>query len=280
MHIAYDIASLKKLLQPLALNKKQVGFVPTMGALHQGHLSLIERAKKENDIVVCDIFVNPTQFNNPEDYSSYPVTLEQDIAQLTKAQNDILFLPSEKEMYPNGYVVETIDLGVLGKVMEGKYRPGHFDGVVTIVRKLFDIVRPHRAYFGEKDYQQLLVVKRLVSLFNLNIEILACPTIREPDGLAMSSRNMRLSPEGRKKAAYLYKALLEAKDHFDKGQYTSQFLPEIKQKYLPYIQWEYLEIRDQHTLEEIPKKDTSHTARIFAAGYVENVRLIDNLILV
>ncbi|HFB61616.1 MAG TPA: pantoate--beta-alanine ligase, partial [Bacteroidetes bacterium] len=176
---------------------KTIGFVPTMGALHEGHLELMRRARKENDLLVVSIFVNPIQFNNPDDLKKYPRTLEDDMEKLKSVDCNVLFAPDAAEMYPEK-VTTQYDFGELDKVMEGKFRPGHFNGVAVVVKKLFDIVQPHRAYFGEKDFQQLAIIKKLVEMENIPVEIVPCPIVRDPAGLAMSSRNRLLTPEQRK----------------------------------------------------------------------------------
>ncbi|RLD95742.1 MAG: pantoate--beta-alanine ligase, partial [Bacteroidetes bacterium] len=190
---------------------KSIGLVPTMGALHQGHMSLVEKAAAENDVVVVTIFVNPTQFNDPSDLDLYPRTLDQDLELLRQLEADLVFVPAVKEMYPDEET-QVFDLGGLDKVMEGKHRPGHFNGVAQIVSKLFLMIRPHRAYFGQKDFQQLVVIRRLVEILDMNLTIVSCPIIREKDGLAMSSRNTRLSKEERKLAPFIYETLVHASE--------------------------------------------------------------------
>ncbi|KAA2242502.1 pantoate--beta-alanine ligase [Chitinophaga agrisoli] len=196
-----------------------VGFVPTMGALHQGHLSLIQQARQQCNIVVCSIFVNPTQFNDPADFEKYPVTIEKDITLLTAAHTDVLFLPAVAEMYPEGLSAPGphYDFGALETVLEGEYRPGHFQGVGRVVHKLLDIVQPQQLFMGQKDLQQCLVVKRLLKLIESPAEMIICPTLRETDGLAMSSRNMRLSPAERQQAVAIYKTLSYIKDQLQQG---------------------------------------------------------------
>jgi pantoate--beta-alanine ligase len=187
---------------------KQIGFVPTMGALHDGHIALIDRSKKDTAITVCSIFVNPTQFNNPGDYQKYPNTIEQDIVRLETAGCDALFLPSIAEMYPQGTAgLEQYDLGYLETLLEGKFRPGHFQGVCQVMFRLLSMVQPHKLFMGQKDYQQCMVVSRLLQLMQSPTELITCPTLREADGLAMSSRNLRLSTEDRQKATTIYKCL-------------------------------------------------------------------------
>ncbi|MBT8194997.1 MAG: pantoate--beta-alanine ligase, partial [Bacteroidia bacterium] len=191
---------------------KTIGFVPTMGALHSGHLSLIERAKASCDLVVCSIYVNPTQFNNPDDFENYPQTLKTDIDKLDLANCDFVFTPTFDELYESKSDLLDIDLSSLEKNMEGEYRPGHFLGMVTVVKKFFDIIEPDKGFFGEKDFQQLAIIKYMVSYFQLPVEIVGCPTVRENDGLALSSRNALLNKEQREAAPLIYKALGELKN--------------------------------------------------------------------
>jgi len=202
-----------------------IGFVPTMGALHEGHLSLIHTSKAQSSLTVCSIFVNPTQFNDPADFEKYPITIEKDIQMLIAAGTDVLFLPAVAEMYPEGITAPAshYDFGALETVLEGAHRPGHFQGVGRIVHKLLDIVQPHKLFMGQKDLQQCLVVNRLLQLIDSPAEMVICPTLREPDGLAMSSRNMRLSPDERKNAVALYKAL----SYIKTGLATGGSLPAI-----------------------------------------------------
>jgi pantoate--beta-alanine ligase len=263
------------------LNKegKKIGFVPTMGALHYGHISLIERAKKENELVVASIFVNPTQFNNPADLLNYPRTPENDLKMLEENGTDVLFIPSIEEMYPSKSLEEIkLNIGRLGEVMEGVFRPGHFNGVVQIVSRLFNIVKPDKAYFGEKDFQQLSVIRFMVKSLMYNVQIVACPTIREKNGLAMSSRNLKLSEEGKQEAEKISRALYFIKDNREK--YTPA---EIKHKAIEMIEstgrlkTEYIEIADDETLEPISDWNESKNPRSFAAVFCEGIRLIDNM---
>jgi pantoate--beta-alanine ligase len=210
MLIFNTISEIQHYLKTQQRAGKKIGFVPTMGALHAGHISLIERAKTENDLVVCSIFVNPTQFNNPDDLKKYPRTLELDCKLLLSSGCDVVFAPSAEEMYPNLPHLR-IDFGTFETVMEGKFRPGHFSGVGIVVSKLFNIVKPVKAYFGQKDLQQVAVIRRMVEELSFDLEIIPCPTWRETDGLAMSSRNSRLSAEARTLAPQIYKALNLAK---------------------------------------------------------------------
>lgn len=259
--------------------KKQIGFVPTMGALHQGHLELVARALEENDRVVCSIFVNPIQFNNPNDLKKYPRTFEQDAALLEAMGCHVLFYPSTSEMYPEPET-RVYDFGLLDKVMEGRYRQGHFNGVAIVVKKLFDIVMPHRAYFGEKDFQQLAIIKALVKMEQTDIEIVPCAIVREPDGLAMSSRNVRLNADQRIHAPLIYQTLLKARQMYT----TSSSLEEVKKEVEkvveqnPFMELEYFEISDTESLAPIrmPKPPKPVVACI--AVNMGEVRLIDNMI--
>lgn len=258
--------------------KKSIGFVPTMGALHQGHLSLINRAKQENNLVICSVFINPTQFNNKDDFDKYPRNFEHDIEQLKQAGCDVVFLPEVKEMYPEENYMQ-INFGSVEDVMEGEFRKGHFNGVATIVSKLFHFCNPTKAYFGLKDLQQVTIIKQLVSALSFPLEIIACPTLREESGLAMSSRNERLSVAGKKTASYLYQSLKICQDVLLKSKNPI----EAKQKAAAYLQEhdginvEYLEITETNKLISIEKINSAELA-ICIAAYVENVRLIDNII--
>lgn len=270
------IKDLQQYLQEKILASKKIGFVPTMGALHKGHISLIDKARNENDIVICSIFVNPTQFNDPTDLEKYPRTPESDSELLKNAGCDVLFSPSIEEMYPEKDT-RVFDFGGIDKVMEGKFRPGHFNGVAQIVTKLFDLIKPHNAYFGKKDFQQLTIIKHIVKTLNIPVNIIACETVREEDGLAMSSRNVRLNEEERKQATYISKALFFIKDNANNFD-----LEELKVKALsilaPHslIKLEYLEIVDTETLLPVNKINAGRTVACIAA-FVGNVRLIDNI---
>lgn len=258
---------------------KKIGFVPTMGALHKGHITLVEKAKDENDIVVCSIFVNPIQFNNPDDLVKYPRTLETDLEMLGESGCDLVFTPSEKEMYPEPD--RTIyDFGELDKVMEGRFRPGHFNGVAIVVRRLLEIASADNAYFGEKDFQQLTIIKKMVHDLVLPVKIVPCPIVREPDGLAMSSRNQRLLPEERAVAPLIFNSLQKAADSF------SFFTPEgLKQMITedfeqnPMFRVEYVEIVDMDTLKPMNDWNDSKQVIICVAVFLGQVRLIDNMVL-
>ena len=272
---------LQQFLAPFYLEKKAVGLVPTMGALHEGHLSLIQKALSENDIVVVSIFVNPTQFNNAEDLEKYPRNLSGDIKTIERlSQEVVIFAPEISEMYESTPKAISFDFGGLDKVMEGKFREGHFQGVATIVEKLFELVKPTRAYFGEKDYQQILIIKSMLEQRKLPVTLVPCPIVREKSGLAMSSRNERLSPEGRKQAAFIYSVLQEAQKLFTTAS-VAEVEAFVKEQFSQKegFDLEYFTITKADTLEEITEKDPSESYRAFITVYVEGVRLIDNIAL-
>jgi pantoate--beta-alanine ligase len=256
---------------------KSIGLVPTMGALHAGHISLVKCSKQQNDITIVSIFVNPTQFNNKDDLLRYPRTLENDLSMLEKEGCDLVFNPDEKEMYP-GPDLRVFSFGNLDKVMEGKHRPGHFNGVAQIVTKLFDTVAPHRAYFGMKDFQQVTIIKKLVSDCEYPIEIVACPIIREADGLALSSRNIRLSPEQRQHAALISRTLFKARQTG-----ASVSIEKLKKTVIdtinkdPYLEVEYFEIVDDNTLQPVKDWEIPCGKVGCIAVNTGNVRLIDNI---
>jgi pantoate--beta-alanine ligase len=270
------------LYQYINLQKQQdksIGFVPTMGALHQGHLSLIDACKGQCDITVCSIFVNPTQFNDPKDFEKYPITIEQDILLLTQKETDILFLPPVPEIYPEGVThLPHYNLGAIENVLEGKFRPNHFQGVCQVVDRLLAIVQPDKLFVGQKDYQQCMVMGKLIALKQLPVQLCIQPTMREEDGLAMSSRNVRLSPEGRKKAAALYRTLLYIKEHL-LNKNTQQLIEDSANRLLAagFDKVEYISIADGNTLQEVTTLDQSATIVVLAAAFLEGVRLIDNM---
>jgi len=259
---------------------KKIGFVPTMGALHKGHMSLINAAKNENKIVVVSIFVNPTQFNNSNDLDKYPRTLDTDIELLEKVQCDIVFIPEVKEIYPIEETSIQFDFSGLEKLMEGKFRPGHFDGVGTVVKRLFEIVKPTNAYFGEKDFQQLQIIKKMVSVLKLPINIVSCPIFREPSGLALSSRNKRLTKIQHKEAALIYKTLLQVKSEF-----KTKSITELEEKVTrifkenKHLNLEYFTIANETTLKPDKKIKETNSYRAFIAVFAGDVRLIDNMAL-
>ncbi len=256
-----------------------LGFVPTMGALHQGHLSLVEKSLQNNDLTIVSIFVNPTQFNNPEDLEKYPRNLESDIAKLQiVSDNVIIYAPTVDDIYEGNTTSKSFYFDGLENQMEGKFRPGHFEGVGTIVKRLFEIVNPTNAYFGEKDFQQLQIIKKLVEKENFSINIVECPIFREENGLAMSSRNERLSPNDRNAAAIIYKTLLEVKHKF-----TSESLSEIALwvnqvfENQSDFKLDYFEIADETTLQTCETKNQNQKCRAFIAVFVNNIRLIDTI---
>ena len=277
MNVYNFIADIQRFVKEKHNSGLKVGFVPTMGALHEGHISLINRAKKENDIVVCSVFVNPIQFNNPADLEKYPRTPEKDIEKLEQAGCDAVFMPTAEEMYPNK-VEDHYDFGDIEHVMEGACRPGHFNGVAIVVRKLFEIVNPNKAYFGEKDFQQLAIIKKMVRDLNMNLEIVPCPIVREIDGLAMSSRNVRLNETERAIAPKIFATLNEAiskKDAMSPSEmkkYTLDKYAEIKE-----FDVEYVEITDEINLKSLENWNECDHARIFVALQLGPVRLIDNV---
>ncbi|WP_118196930.1 pantoate--beta-alanine ligase [Albibacterium indicum] len=260
---------------------KRIGLVTTMGALHQGHLSLMQHTQKLSDILVCSIFVNPTQFNNKEDLAKYPRPIEQDIHMLEQIGCDVLFLPEVEEMY-SGSEEWNIDLDGLDTILEGAFRPGHFQGVTQIVKKLFDAVGPDIASFGQKDYQQFAVIKRMVEIFRLPVELKLCPTVRDSNGLAMSSRNVRLSDHGKTQALALSKALQYASDHIaeERASYS-----EIREEAISILKnaegvdVEYFEICDRETLLPVGQPTAGVSLIVLVAAWVEGVRLIDNMLI-
>ncbi len=257
-----------------------IGFVPTMGALHNGHLSLLEKCLSVDNISVVSIYVNPSQFNDKSDFSNYPRNMQNDTELLMKNGCHIVFAPDNKEMYP----VEDIrvfDFGNMATIMEGKFRPGHFNGVAQIVTKLFDAVEPHRAYFGRKDFQQLAIIRKIVHDYNYKIEIIDCPILREPDGLAMSSRNALLSPEQRKAAPLIYNTLSEIpKMIFHTDITTISSFVESTINSSPFLQVEYFQIVDTHTLDPVTKLTPERPATACIAVFTGNMRLIDNIELI
>ena len=279
MQIFHSKTELHSALNTLRNSGKTIGFVPTMGALHEGHISLVKKAKSASDVVVISIFVNPTQFNNASDLEKYPRIPEKDVPMLKEAGGNILFMPEVSEMYPEGpkSSQKTLPLGSLGEVMEAKHRPGHFDGVITIVRKLFEAVGECKAFFGQKDFQQLAVVRFLVKHENLPVEIISCPIIRETDGLAMSSRNMRLTAEQRRSALVLSKALFAVE-----REWKTKSISELRElvsavmKTEPSVKLEYFEIADRDSLITISEKKNAVAC---IAAFVGEVRLIDNVLL-
>lgn len=278
MKIFNNKKDLKDCLLEYKRSKKTIGFVPTMGALHAGHLSLIEEAKRKNDIVVASIFVNPTQFDNIADLKKYPKTIENDIRLLTSVSCDILFSPSVEEVYSENIISEKFDFDGLEHQMEGKFRDGHFNGVGTVVKTLFKIIEPNIAYFGQKDFQQLQIIKKMVKKNKLNVKIKGCRIFREEDGLAMSSRNSRLSEESREFAPFIYKILRKVEKKFDvKSVAEINKWVENKFKKQHLLKLEYFEIADEKTLKPSKNKDDSKKYRAFIAVFAGEIRLIDNI---
>ncbi len=268
--IKHKIDSLKK--------GTSISFVPTMGALHKGHLSLVQRAKQENDIVVVSIFVNPTQFDKKEDLINYPKTIDQDLKLLKLMNCDIVFTPSAEEIYQNKIKSQLFEFDGLENQMEGKHRTGHFNGVGTIVKRLFEIVTPKNAYFGEKDFQQLQIIRKLVEKFQMPIKIIGCEIFREDDGLAMSSRNTRLTNKHRNAAPFIYKILKQAKIQFGtKNALNVVQWVENEFKNNPLLELEYFEIANEGTLHSIKNKKPKQKYRAFIAVFAGKIRLIDNI---
>ncbi len=270
---------LDNLLQSYRATGHRIGFVPTMGALHEGHLALIKTSGSQNDYTVCSIFINPTQFNNAADFKKYPITLEQDINLLEAAGCDLLFLPSVAEMYPVDEPVMHYDLGPLENILEGKYRPGHFQGVCRIVDKLLDATKPHTLYLGQKDYQQYMVVRKMTSLRNHQLKIQICDTLREPNGLAMSSRNMRLSEADKQKAGALIDTLRKIEQGLQTGD-TSILLQDA-QSFLTSLGFEvdYVAIASAEDLAPVADWDGEQKLVALVAATLSEVRLIDNIFL-
>lgn len=273
-------AKIKSLQQKIQSLQKGtiVGFVPTMGALHKGHVSLIEQAKKECGVVVVSIFVNPTQFDKKEDLINYPKTLDADLEILKSTGVAIVFAPSAQEIYADNIVSENFDFNGLEHQMEGKFRAGHFSGVATVVKRLFEIVKPTKAYFGEKDFQQLQIIRKLVEQEKLTVEIVGCAIKRESDGLAMSSRNLRLNVEQRNAAPFIYKTLQAVKLKFGTESVSSiSNWVENEFKNNSILKLEYFEIANEETLTPITTKKENGKYRAFIAVFADKIRLIDNI---
>lgn len=279
MQVFHTITEIREFLDQKQEQGLKIGFVPTMGALHRGHISLLQQANLENDLVVCSIFVNPIQFNKKDDLDNYPRTLEDDIKKLEEVSCDVLFAPSVKEMYPEP-ILDKFDFGHLDKVLEGAHRPGHFNGVAVVVKKLFEIVKPHRAYFGMKDYQQLRIIQTMVKMLEMNVQVVPCPTQREKDGLAMSSRNVRLTRHERSIAPAISMVLQAIKGKVGK------ITPEQAEKWatsqlnkFSEMDVEYLSIVGAEDLLPVKTWDAKSGVVACAAVNLGKVRLIDNLIL-
>jgi pantoate--beta-alanine ligase len=277
MEIFKEIQSLKAFLSQKG-NSISIGLVPTMGALHAGHLSLIEASKRENQLTVCSIFVNPAQFNNPKDLEKYPRTLDRDLEMLEKAGCTVVFAPDSKMMYEGEPTIK-FDFGDLDKILEGKFRPGHFSGVALVVSKFFNIVKPTVAYFGQKDFQQFKIIEKLVTELKFDLKLKSMPIHREADGLAMSSRNMRLNETERKKAIVFFHALTDAKKMLKSGEQISKIKELVKQKCesVDGIKLEYFELANAENLKST--ESVTNTSVLLIAGFVGEIRLIDNLLL-
>ena len=280
MQIIETQKELSEFLNQMSLENKDIGFIPTMGALHEGHLSLIQQANAENDVCICSVFINPTQFNNPEDFKKYPNDFEKDVKLLESTGCNVVFHPSHDLIYP-GDTPKPIALGVLGNTMEGKFRPGHFEGVVAVVSRFFELISPKNAYFGLKDYQQFSVIKHMTHVLDINVNVIGCKTIRSENGLAMSSRNQLLSEDGIQSASVFYQCLQQARSMYDqekitdiKAHVTAQF------KNLKDCSLEYFDIVDAAELTEINSNSNPNGVVACIAGFVEGVRLIDNLVII
>jgi pantoate--beta-alanine ligase len=278
MQVVKKIDELRNIIKQEKIKGNKIGFVPTMGYLHDGHLSLIKKSKEDNDVTVCSIFVNPTQFGPGEDLDKYPRDIERDMKLLKENKCDILFYPDVKEMYPNGFYTK-VTLSILTDKLCGKSRPGHFDGVATVVTKLINIVNPDSAYFGMKDYQQLLVIKRVVEDLNLDVNIVGCPIVRENDGLAMSSRNVYLTEKERESALSLSKSFKLVSQLIEKGIKNPQEIKQEVCKFIethPFTKIDYIELVDIDTLENL--NELKDKFLLALAVFVGKARLIDNKI--
>lgn len=278
MKVLRTVGELRSAMDAARNAGQTIGLVPTMGALHAGHMSLVDTARHQNDIVVASVFVNPTQFNNPNDLSTYPRTEEADCALLDEHGADYAFIPSVEEMYPEPDT-RVFDLGEVAAVMEGAMRPGHFNGVAQVVSKLFDMVRPTRAYFGEKDFQQIAVIRKMVQLEGFDLEIVACPIKREADGLALSSRNVRLTPEGRKQAPAIH-LILEQSLSLAATKSPDELKHWVKEQIdaVPGLETEYYEIADALTMQPVQNWDSPNGTVGCVTVYCGDVRLIDNIL--
>jgi pantoate--beta-alanine ligase len=280
--ILFKLASqLNQYIQQQKAQNKTIGFVPTMGALHQGHISLIKKSKAQCNITVCSIFVNPTQFNDAKDFEKYPITIDQDIYMLEMAKCDVLFLPSIEEMYPNEIAKsKQYDLGFIETVFEGEYRSGHFNGVCMVVERLLNIVNPNQLFLGQKDYQQCIVIKRLIELMKAEMEVIICPTSREENGLAMSSRNKRLSVEMKDKAKIIYQSFNKIKKDIVANN-AAELVANARESLLQngFDKIDYLCLANAKTLAPVELWDGSTQLVILVAAFTEGVRLIDNMVL-
>jgi pantoate--beta-alanine ligase len=280
MFIFHSGFTLQQFLLYKRLLHTKMGFVPTMGALHEGHLSLIRQSKENCETTVCSIFVNPTQFNDPHDFDKYPKTIDQDLEMLILAGCNILFLPSVKEIYPSGTTnIARYEIGYLETILEGKFRPGHFQGVCQVVYRLLDIVKPDLLFLGQKDFQQFMVIQKLIQIKNINTKLIIGPTLREKNGLAMSSRNLRLNPFERNQAVCIYESLLQMKKNLHTGSVQS-----IKEQSMQFLtskgfKVDYAEIANAESLEIINEWNGSEKVVALVAAYLNGIRLIDNMLL-
>lgn len=281
MMIIRSAAELETFTDRARQNGKSIGFVPTMGALHAGHISLVEQSVKENDFTVVSVFVNPTQFNNPTDLATYPRDEERDLRLLSEAGADAVFMPTVEEVYPGGVenrVRHEFQLGTAAEVMEGKYRPGHFQGVAEVVSRLFSLVRPTRAYFGEKDFQQIAVIRNMVASEGIDVEIVACPIKRADDGLALSSRNALLTPDQRAVAPEIHRALAESVEYSREHSVRATHDSVVERlNAVPHLNVEYFEIVDGRTLLPVEELEESPSVVGCITVYCGKVRLIDNI---
>lgn len=279
MKVLRNTQGLQEITNSLIAQKTTIGFIPTMGALHKGHISLVERSTLENEVTIASIFINPTQFDKEEDLEKYPKTIESDIKSLEKTGCDYLFLPTAEDVYNQKIEAESFSFDGLENEMEGKFRNNHFDGVGTIVKKLFELTQPTRAYFGEKDFQQLQIIKKLTQKEKFDIEIIGCPIFREQDGLAMSSRNSRLTEIQKKEAPFIFKTLKEVVKKYnteDIDHISKWVVSEFNKNKV--LNLEYFEIADEETLKSIDTKSNNKT-RAFIAVFADSIRLIDNIAL-
>lgn len=277
MHIFHDRRSLEQWVAQQKTENNTIGFVPTMGALHAGHISLIKKSNEQNDLTVCSVFVNPTQFDNVEDLKKYPRDIDKDAKLLENADCNVVFFPKVEDMYPSETKSDHFEFGGIEHQMEGKFRDGHFDGVATIVSRFFELVQPTRAYFGQKDFQQLRIIQELVKLKEYNIEIVPIPIFRAESGLAMSSRNARLTPEMLAEAPQIFKILNWVKDHKNDFSVT-EINRKVKETFAKTaLELEYFMLADEETLKPIDSWEEAKNIRAFVAAYAGKIRLIDNL---
>jgi pantoate--beta-alanine ligase len=279
MILFHHKADLRAALAKIRATNPRIGFVPTMGALHEGHIALLKQSKQVNEVTVSSIFINPTQFNDQQDFVKYPVTLDKDIYQLAKAGCDMLFLPSVQEIYPNGLLaLEQYPLGRLETLLEGYYRPGHFQGVCQVVNRLLDAVEPDTLFLGQKDYQQCMVIAQMLEITGKQLQLIKVPTLREPDGLAMSSRNMRLDPVARKNATAIYRVLHDIQSGMQPGKTALLIQSASEQLFSAGFEVvDYVSIADAATLEPIEVWDGATPCVALIAAFIGGVRLIDNM---